>query len=46
LVWKRSTVFDLGGGKDLAFTATNSATVDTDEEGRFVAAVVLAMCQQ
>lgn len=44
--WKRSTVFDLGGGKDLAFTATDSATLDTDEEGRFIDAIVLAMRQQ
>jgi hypothetical protein len=37
---KRSTVFDRGGGKDLAFTAIDNANLDTDE------AVVLAMSQQ
>jgi hypothetical protein len=44
--WKRSTVFDLGGGKDLTFTAIDSANLDTDEAGRFADAVVLAMRQQ
>ena len=44
--WKRSTVFDLGRGEDLTFTATDTATLDTDEAGRFVDAVVLAMRQR
>ena len=31
--WKRSTVFDLGGGKDFAFTTTDNGNLDTDESG-------------
>lgn len=44
--WKRSTVFELGRGKELTFTSIDDATLDTDEAGRFVDAIMLAMRQQ